>query len=168
MPAAESRTAVSKNSSAFQSSQNLSQNIDFMNQLNQMYAYVQLPLKMSGNDAHGDLYVYSNKKHMASDDGSVSALLHLDMNNLGPLDVYVRMTDRKVNTNFYLADEPCIDLIMDHIDELTMRLNKRGYTMNYQVLPADDMTSENQAVDELLQKGDKMTLLSSSSFDARA
>ncbi len=159
---------VGENSSAFQSSQNLSQNIDFMNQLNQMYAYVQLPLKMSGNDAHGDLYVYSNKKHMASDDGSVSALLHLDMNNLGPMDVYVRMTDRKVNTNFYMADESCIDLIAAHIDELTMRLNKRGYTMNYQVLPADDMTSENQAVDELLQKGDKMTLLSSSSFDARA
>lgn len=159
---------VGENSSAFQSSQNLSQNIDFMNQLNQMYAYVQLPLKMSGNDAHGDLYVYSNKKHMASEDGSVSALLHLDMNNLGPLDVYVRMTDRKVNTNFYMADESCIDLIAAHIDELTMRLNKRGYTMSYQVLPADDMTSENQAVDELLQKGDKMTLLSSSSFDARA
>jgi hypothetical protein len=90
------------------------------------------------------------------------------MNNLGPLDVYVRMTDRKVNTNFYLADESCIDLIAAHIDELTMRLNKRGYTMSYQVLPADDMTSENQAVDELLQKGDKMTLISSSSFDARA
>lgn len=159
---------VGENSSAFQNSQNLSQNIDFMNQLNQMFAYVQLPLKMSGNDAHGDLYVYSNKKHMASDDGSVSALLHLDMNNLGPLDIYVRMTDKKVNTNFYLADESCIDLIMDHIDELTLRLNKRGYQMNYQVLPSDEISSENQAVDELLQKGDKMTMLSSSSFDARA
>ena len=159
---------VGENSNIFQNSQNLSQNIDFMNQLNQMFAYVQLPLKMSGNDAHGDLYVYSNKKHMAADDGSVSALLHLDMNNLGSLDIYVRMTDRKVNTHFYMADESCIDLVMSHIDELTLRLNKRGYQMNYQVLPADDISSENQVIDELLQKNDKMTLLSSSSFDARA
>jgi hypothetical protein len=139
-----------------------------MNQLNQMYAYVQLPLKMSGNDAHGDLYVYSNKKHMASDDGSVSALLHLDMNNLGPLDVYVRMTDMKVSTNFYMADESCIDLIMEHIDELTARLNKRGYQMSYQVLPSEDLKSENRAVDALLQADDKMTTISSTSFDARA
>lgn len=159
---------VGENSSVFQSSQNLSQNIDFMNQLNQMYAYVQLPLKMSGNDAHGDLYVYSNKKHMASDDGSVSALLHLDMNNLGPLDVYVRMTDMKVSTNFYMADESCIDLIMEHIDELTARLNKRGYQMSYQVLPSEDLKSENRAVDALLQADDKMTTISSTSFDARA
>jgi hypothetical protein len=133
-----------------------------------MYAYVQLPLKMSGNDAHGDLYVYSNKKHMASDDGSVSALLHLDMNNLGPLDVYVRMTDMKVSTNFYMADESCIDLIMEHIDELTARLNKRGYQMSYQVLPSEDLKSENRAVDALLQADDKMTTISSTSFDARA
>ena len=159
---------VGENSSVFQSSQNLSQNIDFMNQLNQMYAYVQLPLKMSGNDAHGDLYVYSNKKHMASDDGSVSALLHLDMNNLGPLDVYVRMTDMKVSTNFYMADESCIDLIMEHIDELTARLNKRGYQMSYQVLPSEDLKSENRAVDALLLADDKMTTISSTSFDARA
>ena len=159
---------VGENSSVFQSSQNLSQNIDFMNQLNQMYAYVQLPLKMSGNDAHGDLYVYSNKKHMASDDSSVSALLHLDMNNLGPLDVYVRMTDMKVSTNFYMADESCIDLIMEHIDELTARLNKRGYQMSYQVLPSEDLKSENRAVDALLQADDKMTTISSTSFDARA
>jgi hypothetical protein len=123
---------------------------------------------MSGNDAHGDLYVYSNKKHMASDDGSVSALLHLDMNNLGPLDVYVRMTDMKVSTNFYMADESCIDLIMEHIDELTARLNKRGYQMSYQVLPSEDLKSENRAVDALLQADDKMTTISSTSFDARA
>lgn len=159
---------VGENSNAFQSSQNLSQNIDFMNQLNQMYAYVQLPLKMSGNNAHGDLYVYTNKKHMASDDGSVSALLHLDMNNLGPLDVYVRMVDMKVTTNFYMADESCIDLIIEHIDELTAKLNKRGYQMSYQVLPSDDLKSENKAVDALLQADDKMTTISSTSFDARA
>lgn len=159
---------VGENSSAFQSSQNLSSNIDFMNQLNQMYAYVQLPLKMSGNDTHSDLYVYSNKKHLASDDGSVSALLHLDMNNLGPLDVFVKMTDRKVSTNFYMADESCIDLIMEHIDELTARLNKRGYQMNYQVLSSDDKESSNQAIDKLLQRDDKMTILSMTSFDARA
>jgi hypothetical protein len=78
------------------------------------------------------------------------------------------MTDMKVSTNFYMADESCIDLIMEHIDELTARLNKRGYQMSYQVLPSEDLKSENRAVDALLQADDKMTTISSTSFDARA
>ena len=68
-------------------------NIDFMNQVNQMFNYIQLPLKMSGGNAHGDLYVYTNRKSAVREDGSVSALLHLDMEYLGPLDVYVVMKE---------------------------------------------------------------------------
>lgn len=37
-------------------------NIEFMNQLNQAYTYVQVPLKMSGQNANGELYVYTNKR----------------------------------------------------------------------------------------------------------
>lgn len=91
--------------------QNLQSNVDFMNQMNHLYTYVQLPLKMLGNNAHGDLYVYTNKKNLAARDGQVSALLHLDMEHLGPLDVYVTMKDKQVATNFTVADESVLDLI---------------------------------------------------------
>jgi flagellar hook-length control protein FliK len=160
--------AVGNGSSAFRSSQNMSQNLDFMNQLNQMYAYVQLPLKMSGNEAHGDLYVYSNKKNMAHSDGTVSALLHLDMTHLGPLDVYVKMNENKVSTNFYLADENAMDLIEEHMDELTGRLRSRGYDCTCRILQSGEDSSEDAPVDELLKLGSKMEMISSSSFDARA
>ena len=58
---------------AARSVQNLQNNVDFMNQLNHMFTYIQLPLKLAGNNAHGDLYVYTNKKNLAAKDGSVSA-----------------------------------------------------------------------------------------------
>jgi len=161
------QSSIGENTSAFSGSKNLSQNLDFMNQMNQMYAYVQLPLKMSGNDTHGDLYVYSNKKHMASEDGSVSALLHLDMNNLGPLDVHVKMLDNKVNTNFYVADDSVINLIESNIDKLNERLAKRGYDMNVNCKLQENM-SEDEPVDALLKKDDQIKVLSSTSFDARA
>ena len=32
-------------------------NVDFMNQINEAYTYVQIPLKMSGQNASGELYV---------------------------------------------------------------------------------------------------------------
>ena len=51
-------------------------NIEFMNQLNQAYTYVQVPLKMSGQNANGELYVYTNKKNLRDPDAELSAFLH--------------------------------------------------------------------------------------------
>ena len=48
-------------------------NIEFMNQLNQAYTYVQVPLKMSGQNANGELYVYTNKKNLRDPDAELSA-----------------------------------------------------------------------------------------------
>lgn len=107
----------------------MTQNIDFLQQINQMYTYVQLPLKMGQNATHGDLYVYSNKKNLASKDGKISALLHLDMEHLGPIDVYVAMQNSQVSTNFYVKDDEMLDFLMAHIDLLNKRLQQRGYQM---------------------------------------
>ena len=116
------------------SAQGLSDNVSFMNQLNEFVNYVQLPLKMAGEDANGELYVYTNKKSLANKDGNFSALLHLDMEHLGPMDVYVTMRDyTKVNTNFYLESEEMLDFISAHIDELTRRLTEKGYNTSTKV-----------------------------------
>ena len=160
---------VGAQSKVSQSVNNLSGNLEFMNQLNQMFAYVQLPLKMQGQNAHGDLYVYTNQKNLASKDGQVSAILHLDMEHLGPLDVYVKMKDQNVSTNFYLADDAALDLIASNIAILDARLQKRGYTMHVRMMLQNAYEpTENAALDELLQKGEKITLISDNSFDARA
>ena len=41
---------------AFRAVSSMSQNVDFLHQLNQLYAYVQLPLRLQQGDAHGELY----------------------------------------------------------------------------------------------------------------
>lgn len=150
-----------------QAANNLQNNLDFMNQLNQMFQYVQLPLQMAGQNVHGDLYVYKNKHKKMSEDGSVSAVLHLDMDNLGPVDVYVKMVDTRVSTNFYVADESVLDLIGENIHILNERLEKRGYTMNVTMKLHDEMEGQDAAVDEMLSVN-KNQLLSTTSFDARA
>lgn len=37
-------------------------NLDFMNQINNVYNYVQIPLKMAKQDVNGELYLYTSKK----------------------------------------------------------------------------------------------------------
>ncbi len=144
---------------------NVSNNIDFMNQMNQAFTYVQLPLKMQGKEAHGELFVYTNKKNLAKKDGTVSALLHLDMEHLGSVDVHVALTDQKVATKFYLKDDSALDLISDHIDMLNERLNKRGYSMSAQFLNKPEDTN---VMDEILEQNKNISVLSGYSFDARA
>jgi hypothetical protein len=136
--------AGAQNTPAFNAVNNMSSNIDFLQQINQMYAYIQLPLKLSGGDsAHGDLYVFSNKKNMTSDDSVVTAFLHLDMDNLGPVDVYVSMDVKaggKVSTSFTVADDETLDLLNDHMDQLTERLKGRGYDLKCSMKLKDDDT----------------------------
>lgn len=155
---------------AARSVQNLQSNVDFMNQMNHMYSYVQLPLKMLGNNAHGDLYVYTNKKNLAAKDGNVSALLHLDMEHLGPLDIYVAMQNKNVTTNFTLQDDSILDLIEQHIELLHDRLAKRGYDFKAQMQLKENAEMEEQEsiMHTILHQQKNISVLSRTSFDMRA
>lgn len=124
-------------SAAFKAVANLSQNLDFMNQINQMYSYIQLPLQLKGSEAHGDLYVYTNKRSLAENDGRISALLHLDMEHLGALEVYVTLESGKVATRFTVADDATLDFLEAHMDILTQRLKKRGYDCSVSMTTAE-------------------------------
>ena len=149
--------------------QNLQNNVDFMNQMNHMFTYIQLPLKLGGNHAHGDLYVYTNKKNLAAKDGNVSALLHLDMEHLGALDVYVAMQQNKVNTNFTLQDESAMDLIEQHISLLDERLTKRGYALKAQFQVKEEEEEQDGNIMRAILKQEKnISVLSRTSFDMRA
>ncbi len=102
-------------------------NIEFMNQISQAYAYLQIPLKINGQNAQSDLYVYTNKKRLSDKEGDLTAFLHLDLDNLGSTDVSVRMRGTKVHTDFFLADDKSYQLVMDHMDLLEERLRRKGY-----------------------------------------
>lgn len=156
--------------SAGKSVQNLQNNVDFMNKMNHVFTYIQLPLKLAGNNAHGDLYVYTNKKNLAAKDGNVSALLHLDMEHLGPLDVYVTMQNQKVNTSFTLYDEGAMDLIEQHIGLLDERLAKRGYDLKaqFQMKESEEETDGEGIMQTILNQDKNISVLSRTSFDMRA
>lgn len=109
-------------------------NIDFMNQVNQVYTYVQLPLKMTGQNANGELYVYTNKKQLRDPDAELTAFLHLDLEHLGSTDVSVKMRKRHVATNFYLEDDSAYTLLKEHLPILEERLRDKGYSCTVKVV----------------------------------
>lgn len=146
---------------------NISENVEFMNQMNQMFNYVQLPLKLSDSQAHGDLYVYTNKKNMARKDGMLTAFLHLDMDHLGSLDVSIALQTEKnqVTTKFYL-DEGAIALVEGHIDELAQRLSKKGYQCKNMILEKEEDKTVLERMEEQVAGGN--AVLGYRTFDTRA
>ena len=141
-------------------------NIEFMNQLNQAYTYVQVPLKMSGQNVNGELYVYTNKKNLRDPDAELSAFLHLDLEHLGSTDVSVKMQHRNVKTNFYMADDASYDLVEKYLPILEQKLKDKGYQCTI------TMTKEEKKVsfgDDFLRKDMPQTgTLHRYSFDVRA
>ena len=141
-------------------------NIEFMDQLNQAYTYVQVPLKLSGQNANGELYVYTNKKNLRDPDAELSAFLHLDLEHLGSTDVSVKMQHRNVKTNFYMADDASYDLVEKYLPVLEQKLKDKGYQCTI------TMTKEEKKVsfgDDFLRKDMPQTgTLHRYSFDVRA
>ncbi len=128
---------------------------------------------MNGSEATGDLFVYTNKKNLAEKEGNVSALLHLDMKNLGPIDVYASLSPgNNVFTKFYLPDESMIDFINDNIHILNERLEGRGYSIKAEVTKNDGNGIRPDNPGKIGQKdeGKRVTerMISKISFDALA
>lgn len=112
---------------------NIRGNIEFMNQINEAYTYVQVPLKMNEKNASGQLYVYTNKKSMSNPDKELSAFLHLDLEYLGGTDVSIKMLHRKVTTNFYLDSDESYALVKQFLPVLEKRLQDKGYNCELNV-----------------------------------
>ncbi len=159
-----------QNTALQESITNLSENIDFMNQMNQMYTYVQLPLKMQNGEKNGELYVFTNKRSLAEKNGEVSALLHLTMEHLGPLDVYVKMNQGKVSTEFTVEKEETLLFLEKNMSILTDRLQKRGYDISCKMKVKEEAGEPENPVERLLteKQNGAVSVHAQYAFDVRA
>lgn len=161
----------SKNAEIAEAANNIKENVQFMNELNHAVTYVQLPLLMNNKSAHGDLYVYTNKRSLKNNDGNISALLHLDMDNLGPMDIYVSLVNKtKLSTHFYLQDDETIDFIEKHIDYLNKRLSDKGYDLSMNVSVKNKPKEATDITEEFFKDDPKSqgSVAVKVSFDVRA
>ena len=121
---------------------------------------------MSGQNASGDLYVYTNKKKLNDPEAELTAFLHLDLDNLGSTDVSIRMKDKNVKTNFYIADDASYDLIEKHLPVLEKRLAQKGYRCSITMSKEEKKV---EFVEDFLQRDmPQAGTLHRYSFDVRA
>lgn len=147
-------------------SANIKGNIEFMNQVNNLYTYVQIPLKMSGQNASGQLYVYTNKKNIMDPDKELSAFLHLDLEHMGSTDISIKLLRRDVDTKFYFDNDGAYELVKQFLTRLEEKLRDKGYNCKLDVI--NEKHSVN-FVDDFLKKDlPNAGQLHRYSFDMRA
>ena len=111
----------------------IKQNINFMNSANEMYNFVQIPLKMYNQNTDSMLYVKQNKKSSYEAGEEITAFLHFDMEYLGSTDVFISLKEANVGCKWTLASEDSMKLIEDNLDLLTERLAIKGFNVTSEV-----------------------------------
>ncbi len=143
---------------------NMQENIQFMNTLNHIFPYVQLPLKLTEQLTHGELYVYTKKKDLSAKNKEVSILLHLDMDALGPTDIHLSLLQQNVTAKFYLNESDAESLVTEQLPSLTEALQKKGYSLQASVMHRE---KEPDIVSDFLADGDAVPM-KRFRFDIRA
>lgn len=131
----------------------MQERIDFLQNLSNLFPYAQIPVRMEGRDGNADLFVYMNKKRMQEKKEDVSALLHLDMEYLGPTDVHVSLRGTMVHTKFYVEDEESAKIIDAHMTQLEQAIAENGYSLTNEVIMREPTlhpeTEKNAVVKEM-------------------
>lgn len=148
-----------------QTSQSLRSNIEFMNTLNELFPYIQLPLRLKGQNVHSDLYVMTNKKKLAKDNSNISVLLHLDMQSLKPVDININLSGNTVNARFYMSDATSKALVENNMEHLEFALLEKGFLFSSQVL---ERKEDIDIVKDFIDKDNQASSLKRYSFDIRA
>ena len=140
-------------------------NMKFMDTLNNVFPYIQLPLKLNEGNTHGELYVFKKGRNNADLGDSKSVLLHLDMDSLGPTDVHMELKSGFLKLRFYCENELSKNILSDHFGELETALTGK----NFQVTSEFNVrTMETRHMVEALSGGSGSMPEFKYNFDIRA
>ncbi len=108
----------------------MQQNMEFMKLLGEQFAYMQLPIKLSEQNAHGDLYVMTRKDALKKSKDSLKALLHLEMDHLGAMDIHITKDRTNISAKFFVEKDSARKLLEKNTDLLKDRINEQGYSFS--------------------------------------
>ena len=145
--------------------QSISDNINFMNEMNTTMQFVQFPVQINGKEHQAELYVYRNKKNVNADKEEKTAFIRLDMENLGNVEIYVKLYNSDVNMRFYVDNDEAKTILKDNIDILNERITKLGYQVSEEFVKNEHKWNFEE---DFMKKSEPYKMLKNTGFDVRA
>lgn len=100
----------------------------FANNLKENF-YVQIPINIDKNQTV-ELLVYKDKKKSKNKNGSSSAIIGLDTENLGRFETFIEKEQNNINLQFKLENKDIIKLVKENIHQLDSLLKEKGLSIN--------------------------------------
>lgn len=141
-------------------------NIDFMQMLNQIFPYVQIPFDAKGFSGNGELYVYTKKEDIKHNPHQISVLLHLSLEHLGEIAIHVTKNGLVLENKFFVEDEQAKRLLKKNINLLSDKLQELGYMVTNDFAKKEG--KPDLVNDFIAQKKEPTTAIKRYTFDIRA
>lgn len=101
-------------------------NLSFMSNIKDGI-FLQIPIMINNNPTNTELFVFSDKKNSKNKKGNNgSALLSLNLVNIGKLEAYIHKIDNNIYCQFRLEDEDNIKFLRDNIFMLDEYLKEKN------------------------------------------
>ena len=140
-------------------------NIDFMQLLNGIFPYVQIPFGMNGQKGNGELYVYTKKSDLKRNPHQITVLLHLSLEHLGNLDIHITKNGLILENKFFIENDQSKRLLKKNINLLTDKLQELGYSVT------NDFSKKESKIDiinDFIAQKEPATAIKRYTFDIRA
>lgn len=133
----------------------LRSDLSFLNSMEEVFRYIQLPLRQNQKMKQAELFVYTRKDAIAEHPERLSVLLHLEPEHLGPLDIHLSLKRHQVEAVFYPAKEEqsglpgsrgmqgsTEKLLSGHMDQLAGALEKKGFQLTHRIETSEYLKKE--------------------------
>lgn len=140
-------------------------NIDFMQMLNDIFPYVQIPFAANGLPGHAELYCYTKKKDLKKDPRNMSVLLHLSLEHLGQLDIHLTMNNLSLDAKFYIENGQSRRLMKKNIGILESKLRELGYSITTEFIKNEQKVD---IVKDFIEQKESPEAIKRYTFDIRA
>lgn len=140
--------------------------VEFLNNLQQEYNFMHLPMFLNDQLLNSELYIMNNQKTSKDAKQSITALVRLDLKNLGHTDIYVKKSEKNVDIQFYMTDKQQMDLVREQVFQLHKLLTTKGF----KVLSAtvQSLDKEFDLVDDFLASDEEKKDHHRYTFDMKA
>jgi len=101
--------------------------LQFMKDLSNTLAFLQLPVDLKDRQLHADLYVLNRKKGQIDSSQGLTVHLSLETVHLGRLNINLKMTGKRLEAAFFPESTDLAAIIRDNLPLLISSLENKGY-----------------------------------------
>ena len=118
---------------------NVRDNLSLMNEISKTMPFLQIPLRFSNDRIiNSDIYIFNNRKKInRSPVKNIHALIKLELESLGGVNIYLNMAGKNVRARFLPDKSEAVPEITKNLPELDKEIHSLGFNFKSAAVPPE-------------------------------